>query len=251
MEDRAMPYLTPADLLSAGLNLPALDIPPVTVPAGMHCSITGQPIAAGYRVADMVTEATAEYLDCFRGGTEGWVSEAAARCFKAANPRKGNLVARSVLVFDGEPAHLPLIDHIEAHKQDRPCWSELVRQVWPSYAGRHCLIILTTDTKKRLWIRARVGALGPMTPALYYDGKTAGNQVLMLDWPKMIDCLDLIEVIYALGFPKAAISENLLLVYTIAVRIGITKTLAWEEELVSWRERPEFQFALLIAQKGA
>lgn len=59
-------YLTPADLLAEGLALPALATPPQPVPERTCCAITGQPITQGYPVADMVTGATAEFLDCFR-----------------------------------------------------------------------------------------------------------------------------------------------------------------------------------------
>jgi hypothetical protein len=61
-------FATPADFLVCGLNLPPLVTEPQPVPTGTECAITGQPITSGYPVAEMVTEATAEFLDCFRGG---------------------------------------------------------------------------------------------------------------------------------------------------------------------------------------
>lgn len=127
-------YLTPADLLAEGLALPALATPPQPVPERTCCAITGQPITQGYPVADMVTGATAEFLDCFRGGLAGWVSEAAGRCFKSANPRLGNPCARSHLIFAGGPAYMPLIARESAARQGRRCWSDLVREVWPEQA---------------------------------------------------------------------------------------------------------------------
>ena len=88
-------FATPAEFLARGLGLAALATPAQAVPAGTECAITGEPIEVGYPVAEMVTEATAEFLDCFRGGVDGWVSEATARCFKNADPRHGNPTARS------------------------------------------------------------------------------------------------------------------------------------------------------------
>lgn len=243
-------FLTPADLLARGLGLPSLEKPPRPTPPRTVCAITGQPIALGYPVSQMVTEATAEFLDCFRGGVDGWVSEAAARCFKSADPRKGNPCARSVLAFADGSLWQPLIAREQALEQGRPCWSDLARSVWPERAGQQMLAILTTDTKKRLWIRARVGSLGHRTPLLYYDGKTAGNEVLLLDWPSLLECLALIEEVYSQNFPKQAMAESLY-GFTKAVNvIGFAQTRAYERQLALWRERPEFRPALLMAQKA-
>lgn len=242
-------FLTPADLLARGLALPALERPPQPTPPGVTCAITGQPISEGYPVREMVTGATAEFLDCFRGGVDGWVSESAARCFKSADPRKGNPCARSVLAFEDGTLWQPLIAREQALAQDRRCWSDLVRSVWPERAGQQMLAILTTDTKKRLWIRARVGSLGHRTPLLYYDGKTAGSEVLLLDWPALIECLALIEEVYEQTFPKQAIGESLYGFTKAVATIGFARARAYERQLALWRERPEFKPALLMAQR--
>ncbi len=242
-------YLTPADLLVRGLSLPGLSTPPRPVPPGTCCAITGQPISEGYPVAEMVTDATAEFLDCFRGGIDGWVSEAAARCFKSADPRKGNPCARSHLVFADGTYYGPLISHEAALEQGRACWSELVRQVWPERAGQQCLAVLTTDTKKRLWIRARVGSLGSRTPVLVYDSALGIDQVRLLDWSALVECLDLVEKVYSAGFPKQAIGESLYGQTRAIEQAGLRQTGAWERLLRDWRPRPEFAVALLIAQK--
>ncbi len=241
-------FLTPADLLARGLNLPLPAVQPVATPPSTCCAITGQPITSGYLVADMVTEATAEFLDCFRGGIGGWVSESAARCFKSADPRRGNPCARSVLAFEDGTLYNPLINRESAAAQERPCWSDLVRQVWPARRGEQMLAILTTDTKKRLWIRARVGALGPRTPLLYYDSGT-GNEVLIVDWPMLLAGLELCELIYGLGFPKEAIRGSLYVASKVCETVGLSVARELEGDLARWRERPEFRPALLMAQR--
>ncbi len=242
-------YNTPADLLVRGLALPPLPQEPQTVLAGTCCAITGQPITAGYPVADMVTGATAEFLDCFRGGVDGWVSEAAARCFKSADPRSGNPCARSHLVFADGTYYGPLISRESAQVQGRACWSDLVRGIWPARQGEQCLIVLTTDTKKRLWIRARVGALGSRTPVLVYDAGMALDQVRLLDWPALLDCLDLVEEVYSGGFPKQAIIDSLYGLTKAIEQVGLAQTRAWERLLNVCRPRAEFAVAVLIAQK--
>jgi hypothetical protein len=154
--------VTVADLFAAAVPLPDLD-PPAPVPAGTRCALTGAPITEGYRATDLVTIATAEFLDAFRGGTGGWVGVAGARCFRSANPRGGNPLARSWIVFEDRTAWDPLIARLEFRdpktrekSAHRPAWTDLVRQVWPARAGQRMAMILTTDTKKRLWPRARV-----------------------------------------------------------------------------------------------
>jgi len=243
-------YLTPADLIAEGLGLSLAEgLAAEEVPVGTTCAITGQPITHGFRVADMVTDATAEFLDCFRGGVHGWVSENAARCFKNADPRRGNPTARSFLIFEDGPCYVPLINREAAKEQGRACWSDLVRGVWPEYQGRTCLAIITTDTKKRLWIRARVGALGCRTPALLYDSELALNEIRMIDWRALLDCLDLVEEVYTHGFGKEAIIENLFGGATAAKALGFLETSELERRLGAWRSRSEFPMAVLIAQK--
>ncbi len=242
-------YSTPADLLARGLALPPLPQKPHPVPDRTCCAITGQPISVGYPVAEMVTEATAEFLDCFRGGVDGWVSEAAARCFKSADPRKGNPCARSHLVFADGTYYGPLISRESARAQGRACWSDLVREIWPARLGEQCLVVLTTDTKKRLWIRARVGALGSRTPVLVYDSGLALDEVRLVDWPALLDCLDLVEEVYSAGFPKQAILVSLYGMTKASEQVGLAQTRAWERLLSVCRPRAEFAVALLIAQK--
>ena len=244
-----MSDFAPADFLARGLGLGPLSEPPVAVPVGTCCAITGQSLIAGYPVADMVTDTTNEFLDCFRGGVGGWVSENAARCFKNASPRDGNPTARAVMVFEDGTYFNPLISLASAVAQGRPCWSRLVREVWQTHCAQRVLIILTTDMKRRLWIRARIGALGPQTPVLYYDSETAGNEVLLINWPRLLECLDLVEEVYVAGFPKAAIRESLYSTTRAIEQVGWVGMRQYERAVAPWRGTPEFQVACLIAQK--
>lgn len=157
----------PADLLARAIDLPAVDRPAYDLPPATRCALSGAEIAVGYRVPDLLSITTTDLLDTFRGGA--YVSEAVARCFRSQNPRKGNPTARSHLVFADGTYFAPLIARGPARDQDRACWSDLVRQVWPARSGQTCLCLLTTDTKKRLWHRARVGPLGARTPVFVHD----------------------------------------------------------------------------------
>lgn len=278
-------FPTPADLLAQGLRLPLLPEPPRPIPGGGWCAITGQPLTAGYRVADVTSTATAEFLDTFHGDAHGWVSENAARCYKNADPRQGNPTAKSFFIFPDGPAEQPLLDRdAEAHArealakaqaklaaagpeddreklekavaaaekrilavQGRPCWSDLVRQVWPVHQGKICLVLLTTDTKKRLWPRARVGALGAKTPVYLHDG--ALSRVEFINWPGLLRVLDLVEEVYAAGFSKSYLRAGLYGATQALAQVGYRQMASWEQALYGLRPLAEFQMALLIAQK--
>jgi len=243
-------FTTPADFIVRGLRLPALPDPPHPLNGnGICCAITGQPISEGYPVADMVTEATAEFLDCFRGGVGGYVSEGAARCFRNADPRRGNPTARAVMIFADGTYYNPLISRASAIAQGRSYWSGLVREVWPARKGQQVLIILTTDMKRRLWPRARIGALGACTPMFCYDPDLGLNGVRIVDWGKLIGCLEVVEKVYSLGFPKQVIETSLYIASKVAQGIGLGETRALEREVAVWRPCAEFAIALLIAQK--
>lgn len=254
-------FRSAAEMLVAGLSLPPASdakgpVPPTACPPGTRCAISGRAITEGYPVASIVASETSEMMDCFRGGMDGWVSEPVARAFKSANPRAGNPCAKSTVVLSagdgGVRCWQPLIARESAEKQGRACWSDLVREVWPGERGAPCLMILTTNTKRRLWPWARSGALGDRTPVLYFDNDTDGFQVLRIGWPRLIDCLDLVEEAYGAGFTKAQIRGSL---YAGSAAIealgegGLARTRDWERALDGWRSTPEFRMAALIAQK--
>lgn len=243
--------LSPADILAEGLNLA---LPPgpaaLDLPAGTCSAVSGIPIARGYPVASITTGATAEFLDAFRGGIDGYVSVNEARCYKSANPRTGNQCARSVLAFADGPFYSPLINAEAALEHNRPHWSALARSVWATRQGERCLIILTTDTKKRLWPRARLSVLGRATEVLLHDGESNISGVFVLDWRRLLACLDDIEEIYSHGFAKLHIRSNLLADYKRSSALGFVRAVSFEKALAGWRPHfPEFPVALLMAQR--
>lgn len=240
-----MQNLSVADMLVYGLNLPRPETPPIrAAPPGTRCAITGQPIEEGYLIRDITTEATAEFLDCFRGHPEGWISENAGRSFRHIRQ-----TSRCWLIFDDGETHDAMISRESAEAQGRPCWSTLVREVWPSRQGQQTLCILTTNMKRRLWPKARVGQLGYRTPVYLLDADLNLDGCYLVNWPRMLDALGLIEEVYNAGYAKMQIQNGLLSSYQMSVEIGLERAVAWEKALAEIRPRIEFLMALLIAQK--
>ncbi|HET6382640.1 MAG TPA: hypothetical protein VFJ58_04545 [Armatimonadota bacterium] len=239
--------------LAAALALPPLPEPAVPLPPGSVCAMTGVPITAGYPISAITTEATNEFMDTFRGHPTGYVSEAVARCMKGSNPRAGMKINGSHAIFERPGGNLesfkPLISSAAAAEQGRPCWRDLFVNEFHSRVGRRCLLLLSTDTKKRLWPRASVGALGDHTPVYIYDSGYSLAGVSYLSYTTILSALTIIENAYTAGFSKRGILSLLFNETKTVNAIGLKATLEFERALMSIRALPEFLFALLIAQK--
>lgn len=236
---------TVASLLVRGLGLGPVELAAAEAPPDTTCAMTGVPITQGYPIQALCSDATAEYLDTFRGQPCGWLGEDAARAF-----RWQRLTSLAAMIYADGTCYRPLISRESAAKDEtRPCWSDLLRAVWPERRGEEVLILLTTDMKKRLWPRARVGVLGSATPLYLYDAGLSVAQSLTVDWPALLDCLHLVEEVYTAGFVKERIRTGLWSYHKKVEEVGIGNTARWERALAGWRARPEFLPALLVAQK--
>ncbi len=238
---------TVADLLVKGLGLGPLEERPIDAPEGARSCISGQSLSYGYHAADFATKSTSDPLTQFHGNPGGWISENEGICFRNNNPREGMPTSRQCLVFADGTYYYPLISRESAAKQARPCWSDLVREIWPARAGQTMAMLLTTDPKKRLWPMATTGPLGSRTPVYLYANGAA--QTVYCDWPSLLIWLQAIEIIYEMGFTKRAISESLMSDYRIATEVGLAETRRLDDSLVSGRQLPWFDVALLIAQR--
>jgi hypothetical protein len=227
-----------------------------------HC---GRVLTVGYAVTDITTDATNEFVDTFRGDPSGLVCADCAALFTVDH----NLGAW--LIFDDGTCFNPLISRqsaadlllpsdpdtpkpdvkrpskIDRFAMARPCWSDLVRDIWPAHEGQNLVCLLTTNTKKRQWPRARVGPLGSSTPIYFHDG--ADEATRSIDWAKLLTALNLVEEAYAAGFSKDSIRANLMMQTKAAHAAGLTTTARMERAIQCWRTAAEFTPALLIAQK--
>ena len=235
--------LTIADLLAPALGA-TYDEPPVQFDRPRPCVITGQLVTEGYEIPPLMLASSSEFLDLVHGDLTGVMSVNACRVFKSS----WNMGSR--LIFEDGTAHHPLIAREPAAEQGRACWSSLVRDIWPSRAGQQMVAIVTTDTKKRIWERAKVGRLGLHTPVLHYDMESNTLATTEMNWPRLLECLAFIEEVYSLGFVKPVIARGLYSQHAQLSKVGLARSMAYERTLKPWRAAPEFLFALLIAQKA-
>ena len=233
---------TVADYLVFGMEIPPLKTEPISVPDGTYCIVTGVSARVGYPAADIVPDAAGEFLDLLPGGVGGYLSENTARAFKGS----WNLGSR-VIFEDGTHYH-PLI--ARDPKGERPCWSDLVRDLWPTRRDENVLMILTTDVKKRVWHRARIGTLGETTPVFIYDVVDSGlASVQIINWPVLLETLDFLEKVYGMGFSKNDIRQSLLRKWSRVQSFGIRQVIDLENRLKPLRATPEFAMAIIITQK--
>lgn len=223
----------------------SLDEPPGDVPTGTHCVMSGEPISLGYAVRDVISSNAGAPLDMVYGvGMAGYMSPDAATVFRCTSH------IGSVLAIEGEPGLRPLISRESAAAGERPCWSDLIRDVWPRYAGRRCVCVIATDFKKRVIHRAQVGVLGDEQPVYVLDANAHLDGNVALRWNVLLEVLSDIEQIYDAGFSKRSISSTLWREFNKAQQVGMDKVAAMERRLDMLRQMSEFLPALIVAQRS-
>lgn len=232
--------MTVAEYLVNGLKIPPLDEP--AKPINSVCAMTGVQITHGYPIWDIVPHESGEFLDFLPNGVNGYISETAARAIKGT----WNLGSR-IIFANGDHYH-PLIARDK--NGERPCWSDLARQLWMERRGQSVLMILTTDFKKRVWHRSRIGVLGSATPVMIHDVADSGiSSVQIIDWAVLLETLDVVENIYSMGFSKNGIRHSLLREWNRVQSFGARHVIELDNQLKPLREKTEFTMAVIIAQK--
>lgn len=233
---------TVSNFLVRGMNLNPVDIQPKIFDKPTFCAMDGIEIKQGYPIDKVVPASVGEYIEMLNGEITGYLSEDVARAFK------GTWNMGSWLIFESGEAYHPLISRTEAEKQGRPCWSDLVRSL-SKKKGEKILLILTTDVKKRVWTRARIGVLGGSTIAYLHDPEQNISNNLIINWENMIEVLEEIESILTLGYNKITLSRSLLSDLKTSTKIGLKDAITLEKKLSVIRSTPEFKFAYVISQK--
>ncbi len=124
---------------------------------------------------------------------------------------------------------------------DRPTWRELIRD--KSWWQQERYSILTTDSQRRIWNRARASK-GENLALLFHDLTRGISEMTTLYLPKVVECLDVVELVYSNGFSKASIEESLFLNQNLVLAAK------YEQLLRPLRGSDEFRFAVVVAQKN-
>lgn len=245
-----MPTLATTIATAFDLPKPA-NVEPVSL-NGERCVITGETLAIGYRVLDAISKTTNDF-EMFFDPMNSYMSVDAARCFQGSNPKAKPVprmeCSKSMAIVDGV-AYEPLISDTAAIEQGRPWWAQLVRDVWQQSPDAECLFILSTDTKTRIWHQSHVrgGRLGKATPVTMYDPAQCLNRTIEVNWPEMLEDLDLIERIVSAGFWNRFLSTSL---FELKKNLGvpIQQTIEWETQLQIMRQKSHFPIIQLIARE--
>lgn len=255
--------LAAPDILAQAMSLPPSDLE--TDCDGRYCALSGAAISRGAPVKKVASSATSEFLETFRGDLHGYVSPGAAALFAAANPRAraefsvmpgkepeavSICTSRGYLAIEGGPFYLPLVSSDSAKTKGWASWTDAVRAVWPEHSGRRAVVLITDDFKKRLWPYAQAGPIGPRTPVYLHEGSLYRCSFsLTIDWERMLVRLDELERLYSLGFSKPSLKDNLLSSKAGIEAVGLGEAIRLEQSIMPLRSEPEFQVALVIAQK--
>lgn len=239
-----------ADLIASALGLPPFKTPPVAVPPGTRCAVTGAPLETGHPVKSVTGASTADFLDVFRGSLHGYVSDAAARCFAAAS---GDIRASGQMWVWPTQFARPVVSSATARETGRPAWREYLRTAYRERQGEPCAVLLVENFKRRFWHRAVVSVMTDTLTLFVQSDTTRTEQNLTVHMPTLLEALTLVERAYVLGFSKDAIRTGLLSAATrkVAAQAGIVHASQLDRDLGWLRGTPEFEVAVIVAQKEA
>lgn len=192
-------------MLCEALDIPKPDEKLKTVEHGGRCGMCGGEEGPFYRGQDLCSNSNAVFLEVFHGA-DCPVCVYCASLFKAQNPKTCNTGSKAMCVIDGVGS-LPVIARDSAEKFDRPCWTDLVKA---ARIGAPCVIILSTNTKKRVWPIATSGFIGENTPVTLSDNELNVNATLYIDWTEMLKDLKYVEGLMTAGLAKGMIFSSLL-----------------------------------------
>lgn len=246
-----MPNITEMIAIAYNLPYPKAELLKLN---GERCIHTGQSLTDGYRLQDVISSATNDF-GVYRGLHDGYISVDTARCYNGSNPKSNPpcMICSKSMAVIGEVGYQPLISDVAAQEQNRPWWSQLVRAIWEENAGKPCVVILSTDTKTRVWHQSHVrsGILGHSTPVTVYNPDWPINQTVTVDWPVMLADLETIEKIVSAGFWNNSLKTGLFTQKKGVESIPFPQVWEWERSLQILRAKSHWPIIQLIARERA
>ena len=210
-----------------------------------RCGMCGGIEGPFYRGQELCSASNAVFMEVFHG-VDTPLCVYCTSLFKAQNPRTNNNGSKAMCVI-GDMAGFPVIARDSAEKFQRPCWTDIVKT---APMGARCVIILSTNTKKRVWPIAIEGIIGPNTPVTISDNDLNMNETIFFDWADMLTDLATVEAFMNRGLVKNMLFNSLL---TKLPPPGWTmeEILQAEDVMGGIQGKRHAPFVRLIAQKEA
>ena len=208
---------------------------------GVCCAFSGERLTEGVKLQSVIKPATANLSDTFRYPSD-YVSPAFAKCFKASRELRGNLF------IDAKGIQAPMISAKSAKAKDRPSWRDLITAYLEN--PRPAVLILTDESKRRLWCDAAVS-----DPVQTYEAypqlqmfvnNPDMSQNISLDAITLQQSLALVQECLRAGFSKQAIRTSLFTHRESVLKIGLKETRLTENECAELRCYVEFKVATMI-----
>ena len=199
-----------------------------------YCAFSGQSLTEGVKLKSVIKSATANLLDTFKYPSE-YVSVGFAKMFGDARGLRGNLF------IDADGIQRPLISADSAIKAERPAWGQLLAAY--SQTLHPAVIIVTGESKRRLWVDACVSEGDPIR--LFVNNERMSKIVkISVEQFKIIS--EILHVCLNAGFTKQAIAKTLFLNRNVYLKFGFTETHTLENRLTRYRKTTEFDVALMV-----
>lgn len=209
------------------------------------CGICGGTEGPFYRGQDLCSLSNAVFLEVFHG-IDTPLCVYCTSLYKAQNPRTNNNGSKAMCVIDGKGG-FPVIARDSAAKFDRPCWTDIVKE---APIGTPCVIILSTNTKKRVWPIAAEGFIGNNTPVTISDNDLKLNTTIFIDWVDMLKDLQIVEGFIDRGLTKTALFYTLINTLKFPDGWDANSILEAEAVMSKIRAKKHAPFVQLIAQKS-
>ncbi len=210
-----------------------------------RCGMCGGLEGPFYHGQELCSASNAVFMEVFHG-VDAPVCVYCTSLFKAQNPRTNNNGSKAMCVI-GDMAGFPVIARDSAEKFQRPCWTDIAKT---APMGARCVIILSTNTKKRVWPIAIEGVIGPNTPVTISDNDLNMNETIFFDWGDMLEDLAIIEAFMDRGLVKTMLFNSLLTKLPLS-DWTMEEILQAEDVMRIIREKRHAPFVHLIAQKEA
>ena len=208
-----------------------------TLPTATCCAFTGEKITQGVPLKKVIKSATANLADTFKVASD-FVSIETARCFKAQRTLRGNLF------IDEGTIVAPMVSAKSAIKFNRPTWVEMLTDFCEN--PRDCLILLTEESKRRLWIDAQLNKNNGTGYGTAYLNAYHQAGVLHFHCQLLIEMLDCITTCMQHGFSKDAIRHNLFRQHKIYTELGLMQSRELEQKLKHYREDDPYTFYVAV-----